>query len=96
MQPLGIAEPALAQLDDWVFLDIESTGGSSDPLFLVGLLFPHAQGYRIELHLACHYEEEPLVLAATVAGLTGHRLLVTFNGKSYDMPVLVIAACYTA
>jgi uncharacterized protein YprB with RNaseH-like and TPR domain len=88
MHPLGVTEPALALLDDWVFLDIESTGGSSDPLFLVGLLFPHTEGYRIELHLARHYEEESSVLAATIAGLAGRKLLVTFNGKSYDMPVL--------
>jgi uncharacterized protein YprB with RNaseH-like and TPR domain len=88
LNPLGMTEPASAQLDDWIFLDIESTGGSSDPLFLVGLLFPHTQGYAIELHLARHYEEEPSVLTATIGRMTGRRIIATFNGKSYDVPVL--------
>jgi uncharacterized protein YprB with RNaseH-like and TPR domain len=88
LTPLGIAEPATAQWDDWVFLDIESTGGSSDPLFLVGFLFPHAQGYAIELHFARHYEEEPSVLAASINSMKERRIIATFNGKSYDVPVL--------
>jgi len=88
LNPLGITEPFSTLLDDWVFLDIESTGGSSEPLFLVGLLFPHSEGYRIELHFARHYEEEPSVLAATIARLMGRRIMATFNGKSYDLPVL--------
>lgn len=74
--------------EDLVMLDIESTGGSNDPLFLIGLLHPLNQGALVELHLARHYEEEASVLRGVEQSLANSRMLVTFNGKSYDFPVI--------
>ena len=70
------------------FIDIETTGLSSLPLFLVGLLHTGARGPHLHQFLARDYSEEPAVLAAAVELLSQTRLLVSFNGRSFDLPYM--------
>ncbi len=70
------------------FLDLETTGLGSTPLFLVGILHVGSHGPHIHQLLARHYDEEPAVLAATRQMLDEVQVLVTFNGRSFDVPYL--------
>ena len=69
-------------------VDIETTGLSSMPLFLVGILHVGDEGPHIHQFLARDYTEEPAVLAATVDLLGQTQLLVSFNGRSFDIPYI--------
>jgi len=81
----GLAAQERHQL---AFLDIETTGLGGTPLFLVGILHIGSHGPHIHQLLACHYAEEPAVLAATRQMLDEVHVLVTFNGRSFDVPYL--------
>lgn len=75
-------------LEDFVFMDIESTGLSSSPLFLIGVMVWEANGFVVRQYLARHYGEERAVLAAFHELCDQRRILVTFNGKSFDFPFI--------
>ena len=84
----GLLPAAGRTLDEIVVLDLETTGFWGCPIFLVGLLLVDA-GELVTLQiLARDYPEEAPMLAATSEILAGRRLLLTFNGKSYDVPCL--------
>ncbi len=71
-----------------VILDLETTGFWGCPIFLVGLLLVD-DGELVSLQiLARDYPEEAAMLEVTSEVLAGRDLLVTFNGKSYDVPCL--------
>jgi len=73
-----------------LFLDLETLGLSrSDPLFLVGALRVGPDG-AVACHqlLARDLAEEPGTVAAFAEMLCEARLLVTFNGKAFDLPML--------
>jgi uncharacterized protein YprB with RNaseH-like and TPR domain len=79
--------PALgARLADLAVLDLETTGFWGCPIFLVGVM--HLEDGRLVTRqlLACDYPEEAALLRAGASLLRGRKLLVTFNGKSYDVP----------
>lgn len=69
-------------------LDIETTGLSVTPVFLIGILHWGAQGLHIHQLLARDYSEEPALLAATAELLSEVNVLISFNGRSFDIPFL--------
>lgn len=74
---------------DLVFLDLETTGlCPSLPLFLVGLLYAAEGGLHLVQFLARRFEEERAVLAAVAAELPRFKAIVTYNGRSFDLPYL--------
>lgn len=74
---------------DIVFLDIETTSlYNSQPLFLVGLLYADHDGLSLRQFFARSYEEEAALLEAVIAELQPFRVLVTYNGRSFDLPYL--------
>ncbi|MFZ5649968.1 MAG: ribonuclease H-like domain-containing protein [Bacillota bacterium] len=74
---------------DVVFLDIESTGlWPGQPLFLIGLLFSDGENLVIRQLFARHYREERAVLEAADRCLKSFGVIVTFNGKRFDMPYI--------
>lgn len=75
--------------EDLVFLDIESTGlWFSQPLFLVGLLSWREGRFTLKQFLARHYREEKALLAAVIGELAPFKVVVTFNGKKFDIPYI--------
>jgi len=73
-------------LDDLVVLDLETTGFWGCPIFLSGMLY-REEGRLVSMQiLARDYPEEPAMLAAASSLLKRRKVLVTFNGKSYDAP----------
>lgn len=71
-----------------VFLDIETTGLSRTPLFLIGLLYFDGDNIIIDQLFARDYSEESSVLNYFSEFVPRFNALVTFNGKSFDVPFI--------
>ena len=69
-------------------LDLETCGLSGSALFLVGLVRQVESRMAIELLLARNYAEEAAVLGSLAERLAEVDTLVTFNGKSFDWPMV--------
>ena len=72
-----------------VFLDLETCGLAGSALFLAGLLRSIDGQLAVELLLARDYSEESAVLASLWRRLAGVATIVTFNGKSFDWPMVL-------
>ena len=71
-----------------MFLDLETCGFAGSMIFLVGLLREIEGQLMVELLLARNYAEEPAVLESLWQVAAEHQVLVTFNGKSFDWPMV--------
>jgi uncharacterized protein len=82
---------ALSDPEKWLFLDTETTGlsgGTGTYAFLIGLAWWDAGGLQIEQFLMRDFGEEHAILHEVAARLAERPVLVTFNGKSFDWPLL--------
>ena len=75
-----------------LFLDLETCGLSSAPVFLAGTMHWNGEDFVLRQYFARHYGEEPALLRAVHEQAKQFDLLVTFNGKSYDAPFLATRA----
>jgi uncharacterized protein len=75
--------------DRTVALDLETCGLAGCALFLVGLFRHIAGNPTIELLLARNYAEEAAVLNTLWETLTNYDVLLTFNGKTFDWPMVL-------
>jgi uncharacterized protein YprB with RNaseH-like and TPR domain len=79
-------------LERVLFLDLETCGLSSAPVFLAGTMHWNGEDFVLRQYFARHYGEEPALLRAVHEQAKSFELLVTFNGKSYDAPFLMTRA----
>lgn len=85
------APPEAADPARWLFLDTETTGlagGTGTYAFLVGLAWWDAGGLEVEQLFLRDYSEEHAVLTALAARMAERSVLVTFNGRAFDWPLL--------
>ncbi|HQK94862.1 MAG TPA: ribonuclease H-like domain-containing protein [Armatimonadota bacterium] len=73
---------------DLLVFDIETAGLMGATLFLAGVLDFLSGAPRLRFFLARDYDEEPAMLDALAAHMARTRAIVTFNGKSFDVPFL--------
>jgi uncharacterized protein YprB with RNaseH-like and TPR domain len=81
----------VANVQQWLFLDTETTGlmgGTGTYPFLVGLGWWEGGGLEVEQLFMREYNEERSLLAALAERMAERPVLVTFNGKSFDWPLL--------
>lgn len=80
---------------DLIFFDLETLGFLGHPLFLIGLLLrrPRDRWEVVQL-LARDYTEEAAVLRAFARTAPSDSRWVSFNGKSFDLPVLKTRATF--
>ena len=78
--------------EDVLFVDLETTGLSSTPLFLIGVMHCADGGLVVRQFLARDYSEEAATISLFTDMLQRKRLLVTFNGKSFDLPYVRVRA----
>jgi len=71
-----------------LFLDLETGGFSSSPVFLAGTMHWNGTDFVLRQYFARHYGEERTLLRALDAEVSRFDAVVTFNGKSYDAPFL--------
>ena len=77
--------------EQWLFVDTETTGlsgGTGTYPFLVGLAWWERGGLQIEQLFMREFSEESSLLAALAERMERRPVLVTFNGKSFDWPLL--------
>ena len=85
------SEFAPCRREDILFLDTETTGlshGAGTVAFLVGVGFFEGDGFHVEQYLMRDYDEEIFVLRHVAPRLASCGLLCTFNGASFDIPLL--------
>ncbi|HEV3330127.1 MAG TPA: ribonuclease H-like domain-containing protein [Bryobacteraceae bacterium] len=98
---VGLPPDLLASLSDgaiasahparWAFLDTETTGlagGTGTYAFLIGVGSIDAEGFRLRQFFMRDYGEEPSLLARLAEYLAQFDVLITYNGKAYDQPLL--------
>jgi uncharacterized protein YprB with RNaseH-like and TPR domain len=80
--------------EDIAFFDLETTGLGSSPLFLIGAMVCDGDGLVVRQYFARDYTEERAVLEMFLALCDGKKLLVSFNGKSFDVPFVRMRCAY--
>jgi len=85
--PLGLTAPP----SRWGFLDTETTGlsgGTGTYCFLIGVGAVEGRDFHIHQFLMRDYSEEAALLEVLTAHLAQFDVLVTYNGKAFDLPLL--------
>lgn len=75
----------------WAFLDTETSGlsgGSGAFAFLVGVGAITSRGFELRQFFMRDHGEEPSLLMALSDHLSRFDLLVTYNGRAFDQPLL--------
>jgi len=88
---LAEVPPEVSDPEQWLFLDTETTGiagGTGTYAFLIGLAWWDRGGFEVEQLFLRDYAEERAVLEAVAERLAERNVLVTFNGKCFDWPLL--------
>jgi uncharacterized protein YprB with RNaseH-like and TPR domain len=82
---------ALADPSKWLFLDTETTGlagGTGTYAFLIGLAWWDAGALQVEQFFMRDFGEEHAILHEVAGRIAERPVLVTFNGKAFDWPLL--------
>jgi uncharacterized protein YprB with RNaseH-like and TPR domain len=82
---------ASSRPDRWAFLDTETTGlagGTGTYAFLIGVGSIEPAGFRLRQFFMRDYGEEASLLCALAQYLARFDVLITYNGKTYDQPLL--------
>jgi len=82
---------ALENPEKWLFLDTETTGlagGTGTYAFLTGIGWWDAGGLQVEQFFLRDFADEHSVLCELAERLAERPVLVTFNGKTFDWPLL--------
>jgi len=83
-----LTDPGLRNL---VFLDTETTGlmgGTGTNVFLVGTGYFDLDGFHLAQYFMRDPGQEPAMLAGLEQLLARFNVIVTFNGKTFDLPLL--------
>jgi uncharacterized protein len=76
---------------EWAFLDTETTGlagGTGTCAFLIGIGRITPEGFRVRQFFMRDYGEEASALDAVARHLAPFKVMITYNGRSYDQPLL--------
>ncbi|HLK64785.1 MAG TPA: ribonuclease H-like domain-containing protein [Bryobacteraceae bacterium] len=91
LDPLSEGTIRQAHPTKWAFLDTETTGlagGTGTYAFLIGVGSIDASGFRLRQFFMRDYGEEASVLCRLAEYLAPFDVLITYNGKAYDQPLL--------
>jgi uncharacterized protein YprB with RNaseH-like and TPR domain len=86
-----IGEMPSGSPETWAFLDTETTGlsgGIGTCAFLVGVGRITKEGFRVRQFFMRSYAEEASLLDALSRHLKSFQVLITYNGASFDQPLL--------
>ncbi len=91
LDALGEGEIPACSPERWAFLDTETTGlagGSGTYAFLIGVGRITPEGFSIRQFFLREYAEEKSVLTALSEHLESFDVLITYNGRTFDQPLL--------
>jgi uncharacterized protein YprB with RNaseH-like and TPR domain len=80
-----------ASPEEWAFLDTETTGlagGSGTCAFLIGVGRVTREGFYVKQFFMRDHAEEASQLAALARHLESFKILITYNGRTFDQPLL--------
>ncbi len=80
-----------AEVREVIFLDTETTGldrGASTFAFLTGVCYFRDNNWHLKQYFIQDITHEPLLIELLEKLLTDFKILVSYNGKSYDVPLL--------
>lgn len=87
--PCVLGTAGLHEPEDYVFLDIETLGLFSRPIILFGVGMIEQGSLTVHQYLLRDIAEEQAALMEALGHVPAdHPALVTFNGKSFDIPYL--------
>ncbi len=94
VEPTLVLHPEFAAFagslpDRTLALDLETCGLAGSALFLIGVLRHVENTLMVQLLLARNYAEEAAVLASLWEIIAKYDVLLTFNGKSFDWPMVI-------
>ncbi|MDO8841162.1 MAG: ribonuclease H-like domain-containing protein [Methanocalculus sp.] len=92
--PLMITASALSPDENFVFLDIETLGVFSRPVFLIGSASVRDGKVTLNQFLARDIDEELPALLAWQASVPEGATLISYNGRSFDVPYLADRFAY--
>ena len=87
----GVPEPLDRAARPLLFVDLETTGlsgGAGTYAFLVGCAYFEPHGFRVRQFFLPGYQHERRMLAEVESLVQASAALVSYNGKSFDVPVL--------
>src|SRR3954462_12960564 len=91
LEPLSGGAVSPAPPVKWAFLDTETTGlagGTGTYAFLIGVGSIDSTGFRLRQFFMRDYGEEPSLPSRLHEPLAQFDVLITYNGKAYDQPLL--------
>src|SRR5471030_2402261 len=91
LDPLSEGAITRAHPTRWAFLDTETTGlagGAGTYAFLIGVGSIDGSGFRLRQFFMRDYGEEASLLFRLAEYLAAFDVLITYNGKAYDQPLL--------
>ena len=91
LDPISGGEIAKSSPFEWAFLDTETTGlagGAGTCAFLVGVGRITREGFHVRQFFMRDYVEEASLLSALADHLAQFSVLITYNGKTFDQPLL--------
>ena len=74
--------------EDFAIVDIETLGLSERPIILLGIAKPKKNRFCVSQFLLRDIQDEPSAIYALVSQLGSDSSLITFNGKSFDIPYI--------
>lgn len=91
LEALSGGEIGKVRPESIAFLDTETTGlagGSGTCAFLIGVGRLAPDGFRVRQFFMRDFDEEASALEALKSHLSEFEVMVTYNGRSYDQPLL--------
>jgi uncharacterized protein YprB with RNaseH-like and TPR domain len=79
------------RLDKIAFIDTETTGlagGTGTYPFLIGIGYFSESAFYVEQYFMEDYPREPALMHAVAERVNGFAALATYNGKTFDLPLL--------
>jgi uncharacterized protein YprB with RNaseH-like and TPR domain len=86
--PKSLCLAGLHEVSDFLFFDIETMGLFGRPIVLLGCGQPQGETIRIHQYLLRDLSEEPAALSEFCGHITKRTALVSFNGRSFDLPYI--------
>lgn len=92
--PMALYTSAFYDVEDLIFLDIETMGLFTRPIVLFGIARISEGRIYIYQYLLRNISEEPAALISGLSHLSEKVALVTYNGKAFDIPYIQERAAF--
>lgn len=86
--PLMLCSSGFRDIENFIFMDIETLGLKEVPLILIGVGELKDEDLEVNQYLLRNLHEENAALEAFLTHLNDESVYVTFNGQTFDVPYI--------